>query len=230
MQFEGFGIHDWQREQALRLIEVYREKVNAVIFPAFGRIAIEAEEFTRDALSGLLSRYDPENADEADLAERAHDAGTARFGDLDQALQGVANGSIANLYHFGWETPVREWLRRSSALTNAQRKKVENGEYRKTLAVLEDFGFSIDDQEWAGDLNELRLIANAIKHNRGGSTRELFELRRRLFFPFNRMGEGEHIDYEPDGNDLIPTADDFDRYVRALRDFWMSLPEAPDWF
>jgi len=191
---------------------------------------MEAEEFTRNELGSLRSRHDPENTDEADLAEKAYDAGTARFGDLDQALQGVANGAIANLCHFGWGTPVREWLRRSILLTKSQQKKVESGEFRKTLAVFADFGFSIEGQEWADDLNELRLIANAIKHNRGESAQELFELRQRLIFPFNRLGEGEYIDYEADGNDLIPSEDDFERYARALREFWRSLPKAAFWF
>src|SRR4051812_45782649 len=153
--------------------------------------------------------------------------GDIHFADLDYALQGIINGAIANLYHFGWKSPVREWLRHSLVFSGSRKKVINDGEFAKTVELLSKLGWPLCQEPWFPDMNELRLIANTVKHNRGKSAQDLFAVRRTLFFPFNKIERDETIAaYEPNGVDLVPTIEDCERYIAALEAFWTALPEA----
>ncbi|MFZ0931512.1 MAG: hypothetical protein WAN11_23110, partial [Syntrophobacteraceae bacterium] len=83
-------------------------------------------------------------------------------------------------------------------------------------------------------LEELRLVANTIKHAEGGSAEALRGRRPDLFIhPAAREGEDStatpfqsRVRKPLFGEDLYLTTDDFSRYVEGVITFWSELADA----
>ena len=109
-------------------------------------------------------------------------------------------------------------------------------ETRKRL--LEDYGIDVATFSSWGKIEELRLVANCVKHADGPSCAQLKELRPDLFVPPFVKKETEEADlafvgqvFQPlAGEDLYVSANDFEKYVEAVKGFWQEFAEAFDRF
>jgi hypothetical protein len=225
-----FGIEKWERANTLRLLAVYRREMQERVFAAFTTIEDEAERVAEEEFQRLASAHASDDGRADILADRARDKGVDHFMDLEFVAAGVTNLMTAGLYHTFWETRVRDWLLRRAdlfRLSNAHRERVLRGDFGAVAKVLGDLGWHLEGHDFFADLDELRLVANTVKHARGDSANRLFERNRRLFCPFDRMGEDEMIaSYVPDGENLRVTEADFERYAEAVERFWRALPVA----
>lgn len=111
-----------------------------------------------------------------------------------------------------------------------QLRDVDGGEFAKVISVFRSFGWDVHQEAWFETVNELRLLANSVKHTRGKSVGELRKLTPTLFYPLAILADGEIWDEEPDGNDLVPAEADFRRYVAGLLAFWAAIPQAAHYF
>jgi hypothetical protein len=79
-------------------------------------------------------------------------------------------------------------------------------------------------------LEELRHLANTLKHGEGKSSRELAELAPDLFTQPSLIDDGAHVSpasyrvYTPlIGDELFVTADHIRDYAAAIEGFWLEL-------
>lgn len=225
---QHLGLYSWQREAALERLSYFRDQMLNRVFPAFETIEEEAQSHGNAIFNAAVSAPSWVEGDEGSAAEAAHEAAVIHYGELERVLQTSINFAAASLFHVHWETPARDWLTREAPMFGAsktQMKKLETTKLEDVSAFLKGQGWEFSAEPWFATLDELRLVANTVKHARGDSARALFERRRTLFFPFNRMGEDEMIgSYEPDGDDLVVTPEDFRQYASALECFWQSAP------
>lgn len=229
---ETFGVHAWQREMALTRLRVFRTQMLKRVFPAFADIEAEAKDHGEALFKAQLSRPGYHEGDELSLAEHAHEAAVEHFRDLHEVLIISINFATASLFHTHWETPVRDWLVREAPMfgaSNAEMKKLETAKLKDVMAFLAKQGWSPGDAAWLEQLEELRLVANTVKHAQGDSAEALFRRNRPLFFPFNLMEEDEEIGaYKPDGANLVIEPEQFATYAGAIEAFWLTVPAAND--
>lgn len=225
---QTFGLYSWQREEALTRLQFFRDQMMSRVFPAFADIEQEALEhgqaIFKAGLAGPASPY----GDESHLAEHAHEAAVVHHGELEQVLQTSINFAAATIFHAHWETPVRDWLGREAPMFGAsktQQKKIEITKVEDIATFLAGHGWPFAKAGWFEKLDELRLVANTVKHARGDSARELFKRRRTLFWPYNIVDEDEHLgNAEPDGTNLVIEPEDFAAYAAAVEAFWTEAP------
>lgn len=224
------GLYAWQREMALARLRVFRTQMLERVFPAFANIEAEAEARGEELFLGALSRPGYSEGDESALAEHAHETAVEHFRDLHEVLITSINFATATLFHAHWETPVRAWLVGEAPMFGAstrEMKKLERTQLAEVLAFLAKHGWATDEAEWLPRLEELRLVANTVKHAKGDSAQALYALDRTLFYPFNLMEEDEMIgDYRGDGSDLVIESERFALYADAVEAFWQSAPPA----
>ena len=96
----------------------------------------------------------------------------------------------------------------------------------------DDVGLDVKSLPSWNIINELRLVANVIKHAEGGSATELEKLRPHLFqvlqlngFPEARW-VGRRIRKPLFGQEIYVGPDDFSRYHDASVAFWTELADA----
>lgn len=226
------GLYAWQRERALARLEVFRTQMLDRVFPAFADIEAEARERGDALFREHLSRPTYQEGDEASLAEYAHEAAVEHYRDLHEVLITSINFATATLFHAHWETPVRDWLVSEAPMfgaTKAEMKKLETTKLKDVMAFLARQGWSPGDPAWLEHLDELRLVANTVKHARGDSAQALYARNRRLFYPFNLMDDDEMIGaYQADGSDLVIEPEQFAGYAEAVEAFWRAAPAAAE--
>ena len=225
---QTLALYSWQRDDALSRLRVFRDEMLDRILPTFANIEQEARAHGESIFQAGLSKPSYGEGDEAGAAEEAEAAAQIHYTDLEQTLHTVINFAAATLYHAHWETPVRDWLSREAPMFGAsktQLKKIETTKLDEIASYLAAQGWSFTGRPWFPALDELRLLANTVKHARGDSARALFAMRPKLFWPYNRMGEDEMIgNYVPDGTNLVVTPEDFASYAQAIESFWLEAP------
>ena len=222
---QTLGLYSWQREAALTRLQFFRAQMIERVFPAFANIEQEAQDHGEAVFQAGLAGPVSAHGDESHLAEHAHEAAQVHYGELEQVLQTSINFAAATIFHAHWETPVRDWLGREAPMFGAsktQMKKIEGTKIEDIAAFLSGHGWTFAKAPWFATLDELRLVANTVKHARGDSARELFKRRPKLFWPYNMVDEDEHLgNSEPDGTNLVITPEDFAAYAAAVEDFWV---------
>lgn len=225
---QTLGLYTWQRDEALTRLRVFRDQMVGRVFPAFANIEQEAREHGDAVFQQALAGPIQPNIDESTLAEHAHEAAQLHYSDLEQVLQTSINFAAATIFHAHWETPVRDWLGREAPMFGAskgQMKKIEGTKLDDIATFLASHGWSFAQAGWFSTLDELRLVANTVKHARGDSARALFERRPKLFWPYNIVGEDEYLgSAAPDGTNLVITPEDFATYAEAVEAFWVAAP------
>jgi len=215
--------------------EVFEPQVSSVLallegrlLPTFGKLETEAEEATQAEWDRLMSMSGPEDADMGDLAETAYDAGIAHFSMMTGLQQGLQNLFSVSLHHL-FEQQAFIFLRKEVLDTS------EDGDAQlfKTSVLrkrLKDYGIDIGAFRCWPVVDELRLVANTVKHTEGDSAFKLFKLRPDLFSPSNSVFEKSPWPkasarvYSPlMGEDIYITTEQLKIYAAAVTDFWQEM-------
>lgn len=228
--FRWMYVHDFKTT-----VDYFAKILNKKVIPGFDDISEEADAVEREAYERLGMSFDPENDDPADSAEAAHDAGISFYIMADGMKQGVTNLFAAGLYHL-FEQWFFQFHRRELLWPpeDADMSLVKWGIANERL--LKYYGINIEKFTSWSKVNELRLLANTVKHAGGGSCEELKGLRPDLFISPHLEKDGYAIDlvkvrevYHPlAGQDLYVSVEDFAKYVDVVKQFWDELANAFD--
>lgn len=206
------------------------ETLEKRMLPAFDGIEGEADAVAEEAWDAFMSSADPENSDPGDFAEAAHDAGISHYMLLNGIRQGMVNLFASALYHT-FEQQIMMLLRQQvlDRQEENDRRLFQMSEFQKRMKVL---GVDIATfSSWA-KVDELRLVANTVKHAEGDSAHRLHEIRPDLFVHpaapelSRAVGKMEPRVFLPlAGQDLYVSVTDVSQYRDALLEFW----SAPAW-
>ncbi len=206
-------------------IRDYQKVVTDRILPTFSRIEQEAEEFAQRESERMSELVHPE-IDDSDFTEVAYDD---RVVDYYLSLCAIHHGMInlltAGLFHL-FEQQVTRFVDNSAHKAKANKKLFER--FKKVLQA-GNCGAQLPPH-WEKLSNELRLVANTVKHGRGHSAKKLASQRPDLFSPRNlNLDEapfpphGDNATAPLVGEGLFVTEKDFKDYAEAIIAFWDAL-------
>ena len=224
------GNHLFWADYAAGVIKPQLELVVEVacdrILPTFDNIDSEADARAEAYWDDAMQSVGSPDFDPGDIAEDTRDAGIERY----QALASMKQGSLnifAVLLHHLFQQHVLTYHRRE-----VLPRHEESNRSLLNISVFESrvrdrFGISIRDLPAWPTLEELRHVANVVKHAEGSSATELRQLRPEIFvYPPFRGDErlmrhpGSHVFMPAGGEDLFLTEDDLRRYGDATVSFW----------
>jgi hypothetical protein len=181
----------------------------ARLLGAFSTIETEADEIA-DKTFGAYGQL-PGEGDMGDFADSARDEGIAYYQTLSELKQGVTNLLAVGLYH----------------LFEQHRDRVKS--------LLAATGRDLPDLKQLSNwpkIEELRLVANTVKHADGKSAAQLRSVRPDYFVdpilrdsPLGQLVERSprRIENPLGGTDLFVGKADLDDYRDALRGLWEEL-------
>jgi hypothetical protein len=201
------------------------EALDNRVLPAFSNIEQEGEAHSDEVWETFMLMPGTGDEDPSDFAEAAEDAGVSRYMLLDGIRQGIVNLFAASLYHT-FEQQVMLFLRREvlhpTEENNSKLFKMEVFCERLLTQGIDVTTF----KSWP-IIEELRLVANTVKHAEGKSALELHQIRPDFFRKAGLPGLGEWITrWQPRvfqplvGKDLYVEPKDVRAYRDVLLDFW----------
>jgi len=213
-------------------IRVLRDVYLKRLVPAFEDAGAEADKVS-DEVWERLGRTASADADPGDLAEMAHDAGIDHYMMLVDARQTLANLFAVALHHLVEQQQL--FILRRELLHPKDEDNPAAITRERFVAELQAQGIDPTAYPSWELLEDLRFVANSVKHGDGASVNAL-KKRRPLFFtnPLLRHDpEGVardaailefHRVYQPlAGDDLYVTDDDLRQFFQAAEDFWTAL-------
>jgi hypothetical protein len=224
----------WQRifekdfaQQLTELVQTLERRV----LPGFDGIEDEAQAHSEELWRELSFTPGTGDEDPSALAEAAQEAGVDRYMLLRGIRQGIVNLFAASLYH-AFEQQVMTLLRKELLHPEEANDTplFEMGEFRRRLEV---YGIGVTTFKSWSVIEELRLVANTVKHAEGKSAEKLHEIRPDFFREtgFPELGEWV-IRWKPQvfqplvGKDLYLEPKDVRAYLKSLLEFWEELVEA----
>ena len=187
----------------VRQIDLFHKCGKERLLPAFASIEAEAEKESASIWSEYMSQPGDDEGDPSGAAEHAMDAGVAVLSSLSDLRQTVTNLLAVGLRH----------------LFEQQKAEVEARAGTIDWPSLHNWG----------KVEELRIVANVVKHGEGRSASELRKIRPELFVdPTLRrlgvnFGAGD-VERPMAGEGLYVSEADFDAYAQALGDLWRETP------
>jgi len=223
----------WELEHYRQL---YRDQIDRLVdtltvrlLPTFDSVHAEVEAIQREAYRANNERandgnwLDPQTAHDA-----AFEASSVHFDSVLDLHQGLQNMFAVTLYHL-FEQQVRAFHVRV-----LHHKPLKFGP-----DVMKAWDKTLPDPvlttEQLSGLDELRLVANAVKHGDGASAQELYTAAPHLFladYEQDALDDPTVIVHKPDigtplfGQDLFVRLDDIHRYRQLLNGIWSAYLEA----
>ncbi len=177
-----------------------------------------------------ISAHANADSDWGDLHERAYDAGITYYEQAVAARQAMLNLFAVAIYH-QFEQQQITLVRREMTFGGDE----DNPSKRSTKAFTEilfaDAEIDVHSfPEWP-KLDELRLVANVVKHAEGYSAAELEKIRPEMFRAPSIRGAPPLMNWKlprrvflpMSGEDLYVTGADLDAYFEAVLGFWERL-------
>ena len=209
-------------------IRRFRHAAQDKILPAFANLAQEADEVANRTYEQLGRSFNPDYDDPASHAERAHEASIEYYVEMKNIEQAVLNMQAAALYHL-LEQKLLEFHR----LEFLHGVVKGNRKLQDVYASLEAEGVYVQKLPSAPKIEELRLVANTVKHGEGESSRKLRTVRPDLFIhPHDRSGPyavvyGAPVVYVPLlGEQFYVSPSDLNAYFDTVERFLNELAEA----
>jgi hypothetical protein len=222
-----------------QLIEQFSSQVSATVdsierrvLPTFEDIDQEAEKVAERAWERFMSLPGTGDEDPGDFAEAAEEAGVSHYMLLHGIRQGILNLFAAALFHL-FEQQAVMFLRIEllSLKGDIESRLFSMAEFKKQLA---ERGIDIAKFSSWLKLDELRLVANTVKHAEGDSAQKLRAKRPDLFqHPWLKgrfdlfSGASTRPAFLPlAGQDIYISLADIKDYRNAILTFWREFGEA----
>lgn len=198
---------------------------------SFSNAEAEAEAAVEKERQRLINLPADEFADMGSLAERAETLGISIFSALESMRQSMVNLAAVALYHI-FEQQIfffhRKQFLRDSEQNDPKLLNIEEFKQRVSAVGVDYETFPAWEK-----VDELRLVANAVKHAEGKSASVLRRLQPRLFeHPtvrvtplLERLGTPD-VFMPLSGKDIYLTTDDLDAYKSCLCQFWQEFADA----
>ena len=192
------------------------------------KIGEEADSIAEEDWERFMSMPATGNEDPADFADRAQNSGIAHYTLMYGIRQGMLNLFAAALYHT-FEQQIMLFHRK-----NVLDLDEENDSKKFKLKVfqrrLKEYGIDIKNFAcWSKIDDELRLVANTVKHAEGPASDRLRKIRPDLFINplFSQDSfflQGFDSVFQPlVGDDLYVSLQDIRDYCDRLVQFWEEL-------
>jgi hypothetical protein len=221
----GWGSH--LLTKFVRQIEFYSAAFSDRIFPAFDTIESESEAHMNRLYQELGRMPYDDSIDMSDVAEWAQEQGVEYYESLSGVRQSIIGIALAGLYHL-LEQQIGFFLRKE-VLDSWEVNEMSIIPTKELSDRLASKGIVVPDLPSWPRIDQLRLIANAIKHGEGRSVEQLRTIRPDLFEEPQFRGDSMFASIAVPvllplaGEDFFPTTDDFSTYVEAARGFWSEL-------
>ncbi len=212
----------------------FSQVVTKRLLPTFDTFGSEALKHGQEWFCGKTERLDPLDSDQSEatahFADKAVDE-TLAFADMLVAMYFASVGLYSvGLFHL-FEQHFTD-LPLEILEAHTYNKPIKLKEVRDWLKA--DVSIDVTVFPTWPSLEELRLVANTIKHAEGGSAEALRGRRPDLFIhPAARKGGDStatpfqsRVRKPLFGEDLYLTTDDFSRYVEGVITFWSELADA----
>lgn len=206
-------------------INAFSDAITNRLLPTFVDIEREADDFTRKEYERLSNLPSNGNNDMAVIAEEAQEAGVAYYQVMENTRQCLINLVIVGIYHMLEQQLL--FFHRRQVLKPAEEddiSKIEFSEFKKRLAT--EGRVDIESLKSWPKINELKLVADSVKHAEGRSSEELKKLRPDLFAsPCLRPYGSLKSPFAPkvylplSGQDIYLTVDDLMAYQSAVVSF-----------
>ncbi|MCU5026589.1 hypothetical protein OB988_29715 [Bacillus cereus] len=224
------------RENLQHPYELYVQTYTERISPVFDNIEQEAEEIANNAYNNMMRNVGAgyEDYDPGDFADDAWQFGLDYYENVSLMRYNTKLMWISTMYQF-WEQQVRRFLYKEMTSSgykafNKNQQELEYKDFCVNIGKIKEFffGFNVDIETltcW-DKVNELRLLANVIKHGPGVSAEDLLKIRPDIF-------DSSHVStnlldlYQTTLNHVVINISDQDykTYANALIDFWGELPD-----
>lgn len=229
--FDGRFWADHFRLIFTKQISHFCAAVESRFLPTFNSLEAEAKQ-AEDAEWERLGQFvDPEYADEETLAEQALNAGIDYYSSMDAVRQTLINLSVASLYHLFEQQLL--FFHRRQVLHPREENEKELIKIKEFKTRLSDAGLHIETLKSWAKIEELRVVANTIKHAEGSSAEKLRQLRPDLFtHPQLRDTAGfdsssmSRVYLPLAGEDIFLTVADLRAYCTTLLEFWEEFGAA----
>jgi hypothetical protein len=201
------------------------------LLPAFEGLEAEATKVQHDTYEELARSPVSPEIDPSVPAELAFDAGLDHYAGVSAVRQALMN-AFAPIFFHAWEQQLLSFHRREvlSPLEEHMHQFLNVGELQKRLKAE---GLDITSLKSWPVIQELRLVANTVKHADGTSATQLRVARPDLFVDpvVTDLGFPELLGkrqvYAPlSGEDLFLSTEDLRKYSQALIDFWEEFADA----
>jgi len=224
-------------------VALFVEVVERRLLPSFDNIEEEAEAVAKEAWESLMSYPgDPDECDPGAFAEQAQQEGVDYYCSLDALRQAVLNQGAVTLRHmfeqqllfFYWKQILKPGAEQAlkRLVQEEPNKAAKFLDPRFIKSYLDEGGINIEALSSWNAVDELRLVANAIKHGEGKSAVELRKNRPDMFMSPSMRKSGDSFlgipscIYSPAaGEDLYVELEDLKVYAAAVQQFWREFGE-----
>jgi len=203
------------------------------LLPTFDGLEEEATAIQEKTYQELVSMlFNPDEVDESMLAESAFDAGHSHYSGMLAVRQSLINSFVPMLYHT-WEQQLLAFHRKEILHPNEEHENafLRLSVMRRRLATK---GVDVTKLPSWSNIDQLRLVANTVKHADGESADSLKALRPEFFDHHRANGSTvpspfQYIPnvYQPmSGEDLYLTLADIQSYGSSTVAFWEEFANA----
>jgi len=219
-------------------LRVFTPQINAFcdafvqrVLPVFAQIEEEADAAAQAEYERLGRLPSDGGWDMADAAEKAIDVGMAHYETLSAVRQTLLNLAVAALCHMV-EQQIMLFHRKQvlHPREEDEPKLINHGRWKTRMR---DAGVDVTTLPSWAELEELRHIANSVKHAEGKAAAKLREIRPELLIHPSLREEtsvwdlATHPLYLPlAGEDLYLSIDDLEQYRSIVVSFWRELGDA----
>ena len=160
-------------------IIAFREYIFSEVLPAFGDLNDRADKVAQEYYDTIGSQPAGEdwNIDMGDVAEDAHDRGLSWYQMMTSLRQSMLNLLAAGLFHLTEQRLAL--LCRDGGFMMQPPRDTKLEEVKKWYAT--NLRLDLETLPSWPTIDELRLVANAVKHAEGPATRQLRDIRPELF-------------------------------------------------
>ena len=222
----------WIRKFFISEIEWTKRTVLEQMLPSIPDPVSESDKISDEIWQTSMANY-CDGDDFFSLAEYAREQSFKMYDRLNGVRQAAANMATVMLWHL-LEQQMLVFHTRQVLTMHEEQAVRENTKERKKLFQLEKFhalldagGCSMKSLSAWSKVNELRLVANTVKHGSGPSSDELFKIRPDLFYP--NCDTQEHnsrpclLRKPAAGEDLYVTEQDIAAYFEAAISLWQEF-------
>jgi hypothetical protein len=168
----------WFRNVCIVEIRCLADNVEKRFLPTFDSMTEEAEKIEQEAWKRFEESADSD-ADPGAGAERAFQDGLAHYMDLEGLQQGFLNFSAAYCYHL-FEQQIL-YFHKKELLKPQEEGNLELLNTKEVISRFKERGIVIYQFKSWPKIDELRLVANVVKHGDGLSCEQLKKLRPEMF-------------------------------------------------
>ncbi len=232
----GFGLGgsgpfwaDFARTVWIPQLQVLRETVIERALPAFSDIQGEAEAKSEARWDSLMASATSPELDPADVAELAELAGVDHYLTRRAARQSLVNLFSVALHHLLEQQLLT--LLRKELLDKGDENNFSQLKREVVVQALATSGVDIESYDSWACIEELRYLANVVKHAAGGSA-EMLAARRPDLFTHPLLREANHFEDTPapervlsplSGEEVFVSDEDLEGYFKCVLQFWNEL-------